>query len=143
MLRDNKGLAGASRAELRALQSGQVPIEVLEGMRSRLSNPSSNNIVATRLIEDMITQQYPAYGAAMREFAADSARAAAAQTGSTGILSNMTTENFLASPKFTRDPAVDTSVARGFVDGSLDKIQGAAQANPEAVANKFLRGGVS
>ena len=143
VLRDNKGLAGASRAELRALQSGQVPIEVLEGMRSRLSNPSSNNIVATRLIEDMITQQYPAYGAAMREFAADSARAAAAQTGSTGILSNMTTENFLASPKFTRDPAVDTSVARGFVEGSLDKIQGAAQANPEAVANKFLRGGVS
>jgi len=142
-LRDNKGLAGVSRAELRALQSGQVPIDVLENMRSRLSNPSSNNIVATRLIEDMITQQYPAYGQTMREFASESARAAAAKAGSGGVMSDMTTENFLASAPFTRDPAVDPAVTRGFVEGSLDKIQGAAMVNPQSVANKVMRGGVS
>jgi len=142
-LRDNKGLAGISRAELRALQSGQVTIDVLENIRSRLSNPSSNNIVATRLIEDMITQQYPAYGRAMREFASESARAAAAKTGAGGVLSDMTTENFLASAPFTRDPAVDPAVTRGFVEGTLDKVQGAAMANPQSVANKVMRGGVS
>jgi hypothetical protein len=142
-LRDNKALAGISRAEMRALEGGQVPIDVLENIRTRLSNPSANNIVGTRLIEEIITQQYPAYGQAMRAFAADSARAAAAEAGAGGVLSDMTTENFLAAPKFTRDASVDPSVVRGFVEGSLDKLQGAAQANPQAVANKFLRGGVS
>ena len=142
-LRDNKALAGISRAEMRALEGGQVPIEVLENIRTRLSNPSASNIVGTRLIEDIITQQYPAYGQALRAYASDSARAAAAQTGASGILSDMTTENFMAAPKFTRDPSVDPAVARGFVEGSLDKIEGAAVANPQAVANKFLRGGVA
>lgn len=142
-LRDNKALAGISRAEMRALEGGQVPIEVLENIRTRLSNPSASNIVGTRLIEDIITTQYPAYGQALRAYASDSARAAAARAGASGILSDMTTENFLAAPKFTRDPSVDPAVARGFVEGSLDKIEGAAVANPQAVANKFLRGGVA
>lgn len=142
-LRDNKALAGISRAEMRALEGGQVPIEVLENIRTRLSNPSASNIVGTRLIEDIITTQYPAYGQALRAYASDSARAAAARAGSEGILSDMTTPNFMASPKFTRDPSVDPAVARGFVEGSLDKIEGAAVANPQAVANKFLRGGVA
>lgn len=143
VLRENKALAGISIAERRMLDSGEVTIDALENIRARLSTPAANNIVGTRLIEDMITQQYPAYGATLRNFANESARAKAAQAGASGILSDATPDNFEASAKFPRDTAADPFVTRGFVEGSLDKVRGAASANPEAVANKFIRGGVA
>lgn len=143
VLRENKALAGTSIAEKRMLASGEVTIDALENIRARLSTPAANNIVGTRLIEDMITQQYPAYGATLRNFANESARAKAAQAGASGILSDATPDNFESSAKFPRDPAADPFVTRGFVEGSLDKVRGAASANPEAVANKFIRGSVA
>lgn len=138
-LRENGALRGLTPAETRAVTSGNVTVDFMDNLRQGLPDDMRT---AKSLIEDMVTTQHPTYGPAIRDFSAQSSRAEAARAGASGIMSDMTTPEFMASRPRPYLPLDQQAAAQGFPEGTVERLTGAAIAAPDRVANQIMNGGV-